>query len=73
MTGGEHAKLGQGGWLLPVHGGLRHGALQPRVLRSRPCTNVDTGGEFSDVAGCEFQVPQKCRRLINVYAISFIP
>jgi two-component system, OmpR family, sensor kinase len=25
------------------------------------------------VAGCEFQAPQKCLRLINVYAINFIP
>src|SRR3954453_13341538 len=25
------------------------------------------------VAGCEFQAPQKCLRLINVKAISFIP
>ena len=25
------------------------------------------------LAGCEFQAPQKCLRLINVYAISFIP
>ena len=27
----------------------------------------------SILAGCEFQAPQKCLRLINVYAISFIP
>jgi NAD(P)-dependent dehydrogenase (short-subunit alcohol dehydrogenase family) len=26
-----------------------------------------------EIAGCEFQAPQKCRRLIMVYAISFIP
>ena len=25
------------------------------------------------VAGCEFQAPQKCLRLIKVYAINFIP
>ena len=25
------------------------------------------------LAGCEFQAPQKCLKLINVYAISFIP
>jgi len=29
--------------------------------------------KFIKVAGCEFQAPQKCLRLINVYAISFIP
>ena len=28
---------------------------------------------FYKLAGCEFQAPQKCRRLIMVYAISFIP
>jgi multidrug efflux pump subunit AcrB len=26
-----------------------------------------------DLAGCEFQAPQKCLRLIKVYAINFIP
>ena len=25
------------------------------------------------LAGCEFQAPQKCLRLIKVYTISFIP
>jgi hypothetical protein len=25
------------------------------------------------IAGCEFQVAQKCLRLIKVYAISFMP
>ena len=25
------------------------------------------------LAGCEFQAPQKCLRLIKVYAINFIP
>jgi epsilon-lactone hydrolase len=29
--------------------------------------------EIIQVAGCEFQAPQKCRGLIMVYAISFIP
>jgi hypothetical protein len=26
-----------------------------------------------ELAGCEFQAPQKCLRLIKVYAINFIP
>jgi hypothetical protein len=30
-------------------------------------------GSLTLLAGCEFQAPQKCRRLIMVYAISFIP
>jgi glyoxylase-like metal-dependent hydrolase (beta-lactamase superfamily II) len=29
--------------------------------------------EVFALTGCEFQAPQKCLRLINVYAISFIP
>ena len=29
--------------------------------------------QISVLAGCEFQAPQKCLRLIKVYAISFIP
>jgi hypothetical protein len=29
--------------------------------------------EIYQLAGCEFQVPQKCLRLIKVYAINFIP
>jgi hypothetical protein len=28
---------------------------------------------LSQITGCEFQVPQNLRRLINVYAITFIP
>jgi hypothetical protein len=27
----------------------------------------------SELAGCKFQAPQKCLRLIKVYAINFIP
>ena len=34
---------------------------------------VMAGHPGSYLAGCEFQAPQKCLRLINVYAISFIP
>jgi hypothetical protein len=26
-----------------------------------------------DLTGCKFQVPQNLRRLINVYAINFMP
>jgi len=29
--------------------------------------------EFKAITGCEFQVPQNSRRLINVYAINFMP
>jgi hypothetical protein len=25
------------------------------------------------ITGCEFQAPQKCLRLISVYAINFMP
>jgi branched-chain amino acid transport system substrate-binding protein len=28
---------------------------------------------YNFLAGCEFQAPQKCLRLIKVYAINFIP
>jgi hypothetical protein len=28
---------------------------------------------FYELAGCEFQAPQKCLRLIKVYAINFMP
>jgi transposase-like protein len=28
---------------------------------------------ISYITGCEFQVAQKCLKLINVYAINFIP
>jgi RNA-directed DNA polymerase len=30
-------------------------------------------GRLIDLAGCEFQAPQKCLRLIKVYTISFMP
>jgi hypothetical protein len=30
-------------------------------------------GHINQIAGCEFQAPQKCLRLIKVYAINFIP
>ena len=30
-------------------------------------------GQLYTLAGCEFQAPQKCLRLIKVYAINFIP
>jgi hypothetical protein len=29
--------------------------------------------EIFNVTGCEFQTPQKCLRLISVYAINFMP
>jgi hypothetical protein len=29
--------------------------------------------EVSQITGCEFQAPQKCLRLICVYAINFMP
>lgn len=38
-----------------------------RLLRSRASLTLLL------IAGCEFQAPQKCLRLIKVYAISFIP
>jgi hypothetical protein len=34
---------------------------------------VTAGRGLIQLADCEFQAPQKCRRLIMVYAISFIP
>jgi putative transposase len=29
--------------------------------------------QIFNISGCEFQAPQKCLRLIKVYAINFIP
>ncbi len=43
----------------------------PTVYRSIAASYVRTS--FFDLAGCEFQAPQKCLRLIMVYAISFMP
>jgi hypothetical protein len=44
--------------------------------RSAEAPEFDTQAEadvwLRDLAGCEFQAPQKCLRLIMVYAISFI-
>ena len=35
---------------------------------------IDTGDDtFSEITGCKFYTPQNARRLINVYAINFIP
>jgi hypothetical protein len=34
---------------------------------------ITTGPTDSSLAGCEFQAPQKCLKLIKVYAINFIP
>jgi hypothetical protein len=31
------------------------------------------GDVFIKLAGCEFQAPQKCLRLMSVYAINFMP
>jgi hypothetical protein len=28
---------------------------------------------FFQITGCEFQAPQKCLRLMSVYAINFMP
>jgi hypothetical protein len=43
-----------------------------RVELNRP-DKMNAMNSSMYIAGCEFQAPQKCRRLIMVYAISFIP
>jgi hypothetical protein len=42
---------------------------QPREIVSLTVKKLSS----SDFTGCEFQIPQKTRRLISVYASSFIP
>jgi hypothetical protein len=49
-------------------GGMAY-AVRAVALRHEPVQE----GSGSYLAGCEFQVAQKCLRLIKVYAISFMP
>jgi hypothetical protein len=47
-----------------------------RGVRKLPCTahyQIMAFAQLTYLAGCEFQAPQKCLRLIKVYAINFIP
>jgi hypothetical protein len=43
------------------------------ALASYSLASRNSACRFSSLAGCEFQAPQKCLRLIKVYAINFIP
>ena len=44
------------------------------VGRRGPAPKLSLHALFNYIlAGCEFQTPQKCLRLIKVYAINFIP
>jgi hypothetical protein len=52
-------------------------AYRLHVLKApTPVSWTALKGQFGagfDLGGCEFQAPQKCLRLIKVYAINFIP
>jgi hypothetical protein len=58
---------------LPTVGDRRKfGGARARAVFSRPFS--DQGWTRGlDLTGCEFQAPQKCLRLISVYAINFMP
>jgi hypothetical protein len=47
-----------------------HASGAPVIRIRRP---ADRRSRIQRLAGCEFQAPQKCLRLIKVYAINFIP
>jgi hypothetical protein len=51
-----------------------HRIYLPAPLDAHAWAEVQIGlSPRFQLAGCEFQAPQKCLRLIMVYAISFIP
>jgi integrase/recombinase XerD len=45
----------------------------PKVLSVEEVGRLLEAAPGIKLAGCEFQAPQKCLRLIKVYAINFIP
>ena len=54
---------------------IEHGMRRTpsRESMSHGLDRVRQAAKDKDVTGCEFQAPQKCLRLISVYAINFMP
>jgi hypothetical protein len=58
-----------------ANGFLLHPCIYNLQIQERICEElIDSFIKgFRELAGCEFQAPQKCLKLIKVYAINFIP